>query len=84
MISESLNILADSLRKSALVIKRLTGAMEDFLVKTQSYPHRRSYYLITHGSPRVRKKNIKRYRRWFAKEMRKHSYNERFSPEVID
>jgi hypothetical protein len=76
MLSESLTSMADSLRKSALAIKRLTGAMEDFLVKTQSYPHRRSYYLIYHGSPRVRKKNIKRYKRWFKKEMFQHSQRE--------
>ena len=62
---ESFRVLGKIAQRSLEAFDRLCESL--FEMQIAMYPHKRSLYLTTHGSPRVQKKNRKRYQRWFKK-----------------
>lgn len=63
--AESFRVLGEIAQRSVEAFDRLCESLVEMQVAM--YPHKRSLYLTTHGSPKVQKKNRKRYERWFKK-----------------
>lgn len=63
--SDAFKTLGEIAQRSLEAFDRLIETLVE--LRLGAYPHKRSLYLTTHGSPRVRKKNQKRYQRWLKK-----------------
>ncbi len=66
--AESFRVLGEAARKSAYAFDLICEML--IQLRIDMYPHKRSLYLTMHGSPRVRKKNQKRYHRYLVKQSR--------------
>ena len=70
-LNESFKIFAEIASKSVEAFDRLCESL--FKLQIDMYPHRRSLRLAAYGSPRVRKKNQKRYQRYLKKQSKNNS-----------